>query len=282
MELTEQDRIKLREILLATYKYFEAFCDSHDIKFYACAGTAIGAIRHKGFIPWDDDIDVQMTRDQYEKLLCCKNEINNEDYEFIDIDTPGYYLPFAKLSHRHSTIIESKGLETPIGAYIDIFVLDSSDESKEKIYQRKIGYEKVCKQFLLCSIRHSWNEIFCSLTRGHLAQVLWYILQKLILHPLRPFIKFRVKHYLPADFNANSKWVVCYIGGYKEREICDPKIFDGTIDVPFEDTTIRIPKNYDWYLTQIYGDYMTPPPEEKRQSHHAHFYFNLEKRVVNF
>ena len=99
---------RYKEILLKTMKAFIAFCKEHDIEYMAAYGTILGTIRHKGLIPWDDDIDVFMTRENYEKFLQFKKDVFKTGYEIIDKNDKGYYLPFAKFCDANSTIWEKK------------------------------------------------------------------------------------------------------------------------------------------------------------------------------
>lgn len=106
MVTSNLDSFKLR--LLDTLKFMQAFFAKHDLRYVACGGTVLGAVRHKGFIPWDDDIDVYMPRADYQKLQTLTAELDKEGYEFLSHENTGvgYYMPFGKLSDKNSTIWE--------------------------------------------------------------------------------------------------------------------------------------------------------------------------------
>ena len=123
---------QLNNSLLTLFKAFIAFCHEHHLTYYAAYGTALGAVRHQGMIPWDDDIDVWMPRKDYDKLLSLRSHLNGTNYEIIDIKDKGYYLYFAKFCDRNSTIIEREG-EALMGLYLDIFPLDNYDNHKGKL-----------------------------------------------------------------------------------------------------------------------------------------------------
>lgn len=113
--------------LLPVFRAFVDFCNRNQLTYYAAYGTVIGAVRHKGFIPWDDDIDVWMPRRDYERFLSLRDKLISTHYEIIDIEDKGYYLYFAKFCDRRSTIIEREG-QSIMGLYIDVFPLDYYDD----------------------------------------------------------------------------------------------------------------------------------------------------------
>ena len=129
VDLTMDNRYK--KVLLETMKAFIDFCSQNKLEYVAAYGTALGAVRHKGLIPWDDDIDVFMTRDNYEKFLECREKAKLAGYEIFDLNDEGYYLPFAKFCNANTTLWEVERLPFVMGVFIDVFPLDftSEDES---------------------------------------------------------------------------------------------------------------------------------------------------------
>ncbi|KXB74135.1 hypothetical protein HMPREF1860_02125 [Prevotella amnii] len=123
----------LQKKLLSLFKEFTLFCKKNNLTYYAAYGTAIGAVRHHGIIPWDDDVDVWMPRKDYEKLLKLKTTLLKTNYEIINIENKGYYLYFAKFCNRNTSIIEREG-EPNIGLYIDIFPLDNYNTSRGGVF----------------------------------------------------------------------------------------------------------------------------------------------------
>ena len=121
---------EMKKIELNILIYFTEVCEENNLRYYLGGGTLLGAVRHKGFIPWDDDIDVMMPRPDFQKLLSLS--INNENYNIIKPGTAGYYYNFAKLVDTR-TILEEKGIKRidGLGVYIDIFPLDGMPETPD-------------------------------------------------------------------------------------------------------------------------------------------------------
>ena len=131
-----------KEILLDTFRAFCDFCDKHDLKYVAAYGTVLGAVRHKGLIPWDDDIDVYMSREDYNRFISLKNELYGSSYEIFYIEYVGYYCSFAKFCNAKTTILEHQDLPFVIGVFVDIFPLDCIDINKsnaEKQYRQFVS-----------------------------------------------------------------------------------------------------------------------------------------------
>lgn len=120
----EEDKLKYKEILCNTMKSFINICKEHNLQYYACAGTCLGAIRHKGMIPWDDDIDVLMPRSDYDKFLALKQKLQGTGYEIVDSNNQFYNQWFAKFSDANTTIVEITDFPIVFGVYVDIFPLD--------------------------------------------------------------------------------------------------------------------------------------------------------------
>ena len=279
MDLNNRQQELYKELLCKTMKAFISLCEKNNIRYYACGGTCIGAIRHKGIIPWDDDIDVMMSRQDYNHLLALKKEIEGSGYEIIDSTIPYYNQPFLKFSDANSTILEQKEFPIVFGAYIDVFPLDDVDDIEEarkmsdlklKVFGkyrnsiRKFNIHHTLSLLLHCHIktliRESYYEIigcFCS--------------------------KKYYREYLEVEKKIQSvKGNKCmyYAGFYSfEKELIDKAWLGNGVSVPFEDFSIIVPTDFNAYLTNHYNDYMTPPPPEMRYTHHTRYYTNLDERM---
>ena len=110
MEFTPVDKKRYKFLLLQTFKAFVKFCKDNGIQFFAAGGTMIGAVRHRGFIPWDDDIDVYMKRCDYDKFINLRSQLDGTNYEILDPSLDGYYCAHTKFSHRYSTLWEFQGI----------------------------------------------------------------------------------------------------------------------------------------------------------------------------
>lgn len=241
---------RFKQQILHVFKYTVQFLERHNLKYVACGGTVLGAVRHHDFIPWDDDIDIYMPRTDYERLLDLKQEAQKDGFDVLSLRDKGYYLPFAKVSDMHTTLWEQQDFSFIMGIYVDVFALDNfccSDEELTAIQRRSL------KKF------YNYQKT----------------LNIPLLRPLRPIMLKRFMDYQKWYSGFDGPKTVCvtqWAGKVFKREW-----FEDTIDVPFGDTTVKIPREYDGYLKCLYGDYMTLPPIEKRVSEHNHFYINFDE-----
>ncbi len=277
MDFSPADLTKYKKLLLQTYKAFAELCNNNEINYCAAGGTLIGAVRHHGFIPWDDDIDVYMKRPDYDKFISLKNRLADTDYEIIDPSNDGYYCGMAKFSHRNSTIWEFHSIPFVFGAYIDIFVLDYEDGFYDDIVKKRLHFTRKVNLFYLCSNNHTTKEIVNLFFRGELKKSIWYLFQKSLLCNVHPFLR---KTVIRHSSKSSGEWLVAYTGTSQEKDIFRSEWFEGSIPFPFEDTCIDAPLGFDKFLTAMFGDYMTPPPSEMQVSHHALFYYNLDRRIT--
>ncbi len=267
---------RMQAQILHVFKFTVNFLENHNLRYIACGGTVLGAVRHKGFIPWDDDMDIYMPRADYEKLLDLKKEAMQDGFEVLSLRDKGYYLPFAKVSDMHTTLWEAQEYPFIIGIYIDVFPLDHFSCSEAKL----VGIQRrSLKKFYhyLPSVTDFNLRKFVKRTWEFDKNFIMLQLQALVLHPLR---KFLLKEFM--DY---QKW---YSSFYGDMSVCvtqwagkifKREWFEDTISLPFEDTEIIVPRDYDSYLTCLYGDYMTPPPAEQQVSEHQHFYLNFNERL---
>ncbi len=229
------------------------FCDRNDIVYYLSVGTLLGAIRHKGFIPWDDDIDIMMPRPDYKRLL----EEYQGKYKILKPDAGLLY--YAKAYDPHTVKYEADTdykKNKPIGVDIDIFPLDGI-VNDEKIIEKL--YKKEC--FLETLLRLSNQPIFL---RKNPIKCVNRILPRLI--GSRNIIKMIEKNAQTYDYDSSD---------YVIRMRWSPNGFTGALPKSvyeeaygeFEGHRFRIPKGYDEFLTAFFGDYMTLPPEEGRITH---------------
>ena len=128
-----KDSVEIKEILLKMLGWFHNFCEENNLRYFAVGGTLLGAVRHKGFIPWDDDVDVGMPRADFEKLekLIGNKENGRYYFETPSSDRKGYYYAYGKLFDTTTTLVENLRDKLPMGVYIDVFPFDGVGETKE-------------------------------------------------------------------------------------------------------------------------------------------------------
>lgn len=245
----------LQQVILMIAKDVDSLCRRHNITYFLLGGSAIGAIRHKGFIPWDDDLDIVMDNKNYEKFITvCREELDKEKYYVQEayIDWP---LGFTKIKLK-GTLFQEPGQyvnkENECGIFLDVFKLENAPS--KPLSQR---WQYFCSKYLLC---------YCLLERG------WYdasITKRLMMaaaYPVkigfvRRFLKKQVEKWNKKETDYRMFWT----GRYRYKNSFYPKVFfDEAIYVPFEDTMLPISKMYDQLLGQIFGDYMTPPPVKEQ------------------
>lgn len=276
MQQTDFDR-RFKQQILHVFKYTVSFLEQHHLRYVACGGTVLGAVRHRDFIPWDDDIDIYMPRADYERLLDLKPEVRRDGFDVLSLRDKGYYLPFAKVSDCHTTLWEEEQFPFVMGVYIDVFALDnfSCSDAELTAIQRKS-----LKKFwpYLKSVSHiRKGDFWKDLLKGDFERA-QYKLEALCYRPFSQMLLNRFLRYQDwySGFDGDKTVCVTQWAG----KIFKRKWFEDTIDQPFGDTAVKIPRDYDGYLTCLYGDYMTLPPVEQQVSGHHHHYLNFDEGLT--
>ena len=267
MQNREVDLSQMKQIELQTLKAIHKICEEQGFRYSLAGGTLLGAIRHGGFIPWDDDIDIMMPRPDYNKLIayCMKNET---PFRLICTETEkNYGYIFAKAVDTDTVIVEHDGNRGGIhmGVFVDIFPIDGlgcSEQAAKKKYN-----EKRFRRELL--VAYNWTHYFRSKTRSVIYEPIrlaFFFLSRFV-NPKKLIQKIN-KQFPEGDFDS-ADYVGSVGGSYRTKEIVRQSLYREYIDLQFEDCKFKAIKNYDAYLSAIYGDYMQLPPEEKRVTHHS-------------
>lgn len=269
---------KWNRIVTDVLRFYIELCKKYNLRYYIAYGSAIGAARHHGFIPWDDDVDVVMPRPDYEKFVeICKHE-DLDHYAFVDAyNTPNYPYPFAKLYDKNTTLLELDEFRFELGLYIDIFVYDGMIDDKDMSDFLRKKYIKYWNRLTVVSSFYPWHKICEKIKRGEVKDLIHYFLLSLNRKYFRKKFLNRL-HHIVHQFDYDScDTIVKYPPGYGDREVI-PKIWiEETTELPFEDLMVAIPKNYEFFLNHYFGDYKQLPPEEQRISHHIKCYVNMDK-----
>lgn len=265
--VTEEVREKLKGKQLYLLKEFLNICRNNNLQYFLVGGSALGAVRHKGYIPWDDDIDVALPRHDYNKFIeIAQTQLGSSIFLQTFLTDKEYRNDFAKLRLEGTAFIESscRNLNIHHGIYMDIFPIDGYPDKKSDI-KRMNFIKRVVKTYVgkdYCSYNNSpiikkicrkcWLFV-CSVLCGfqHTSNVLNHL----------------DKLYQRWDYNSCYE-VVCHGGAWGELEHCPKVQYGNGTSAQFEGIDVLIPELFDEYLEHKYPNYMQLPPPEKRVSHH--------------
>lgn len=254
------DEIKSIEINILSY--VASLCEKHNLRYFLAYGTLIGAIRHKGFIPWDDDIDIAMPRDDYNRLLDIMRSEKGK-YECLIPLENGFFYEFAKVIDTTTFVQEKYTIKARCGVWIDIFPLDGLKKNDKLTHFLLVLFNR-CRAAAV-------NKKFPHKTKGIFVPVeyLFWIICRLIGY--KPFLKWSIK--LAQKYKYDDSDIVGYASSYPaNNKYLKKEWFSESLKVYFEKLQFNIPIGYHEYLTTQYGDYMQLPPENKRVSHHMEAY----------
>lgn len=269
-------KTKIKEVFKNTID----FLNRHDLEWWACGGTAIGAVRHQDMIPWDDDVDIYMPRTSYNKLLTLLNELKEETgYKCLSIQNDfGYNHAFAKIFDPNTTIWEQKLFPYVYGVWVDIFILDKYEFGTWKFSSDQKKYAKIFQNYQVLIADYSLANIVYAFLHCHFNAFRNMLLSKLATkkYKLRKYQEF-VKH----DISIQTDYGVNMVG-YSEgvAAVFGMEWFSDYRTEKFGSFEIKLPVGNHQYLTHLYGDYMTPPPENKRYSGHSMVYVNLQEGLT--
>lgn len=268
--LMSGDLTELQQCELVILLEVDRVCKENNIKYFLSSGTLLGAVRHKGFIPWDDDVDIMMSLVEYRKFIKIAPKALNKNYFLQCCDTDLWYQPFSKVRMNSTTAIEKsyEGIHFNQGVWIDIFPLVGVKNDPKWIDKRNKAVDG--RNLLL-------QDCFFEKT-DNLSLKLKFI--KSLPLRLRRLIVKAMDRYIYKDLN---KYEYCgMIWGFKIAAKFKSCIFEESTDVEFEGHMLPAPKRWDEYLSETYGDYMTPPPEDKRDSGHCIAVLDLNKSYTEY
>lgn len=269
------DLKRIQEIELEILDEVIRICDKNNIKYNLEGGSMIGAIRHNGMIPWDDDIDLAMMREEYTKFVeACKTDLDSSRFVFQDCHTDkrcGFI--FGKIRRKGTILSENYSYHLPFeqGVWVDIFVYDyvSNDENVRAKDRKRMKFIQNL-YIIRCGYKFPEDKP---------------MVFKLAYHLIKPFTYlFSYDFYIKKmdremnKYNENpTNYVFNYAGAYADRGLFSKDMFKELVSHEFDGRECNVVKEYDAYLKQIYGDYMKLPPVEKRNggAHHVHEFKDL-------
>ncbi len=285
----ESNEKRLKEIETEMLRSFAQACDKLGIRYYIIYGTLLGAVRHKGFIPWDDDIDVGLMRKDYEVFIKNAQSVL-PDYYFVQtyITDPEYLHYYAKIRDSRTTFIETevKNYHINHGIYIDVFPLDYYPEKKvtakwlwfkEKVihFRKRLEYSRYEKA------TGSWIKEKIANAIGIMTKVIYPTVESAQQAHENMYMKQKESPFIfTSGVIANSKLREIVRG--KLKEIVRAEWYGEGVELEFEGLKVRGPTDYDNCLRNVYGDYMQLPPEDKRVTNHNTEVIDTEKPYTEY
>ena len=253
---------EIKKVQLNILKQVAEFCCERGINYSLYGGTLLGAIRHKGYIPWDDDIDISMPRPDYNKFLNDFHLIKDKNLKVHARELNKEYIyPFCKVSDERTLLKEYSDINYVLGINIDIFPIDGLPAN----------YKECRKLMLKSSISRNFLELKqTKITKNRI----WYknsilFFSKILLYgiPSKIFLNTIERQTRKYKFQ-NSSFVGNIVWGYGIKERCNKSVYSDYVLVDFENNKLKAMKGYDEYLTNVFGNYMQLPPIEKQVIHH--------------
>lgn len=257
----------LREVL--------AVCDKLNIQYFLVCGTALGAVKYNGFIPWDDDIDIGMFREDYERFV---NEAKDFLPKHLFVQNfrtdPGFAQIYTKVRDSRTTYIEKSVADIRMhhGVYIDVFPLDGYPDKKDE----QIKFEKKKRLYkLICESGYDFK-------RSPKAEIFVKILR--VLGVVKRVHKTLKKYEnMISDYGTEDSKIICNHGNYQGKlEYAPIEQYGDGVMMTFEGLNVRVPKMYNEYLTQKYGDWRSDLPKEQRVGHHYYTVCDLTKPYTEY
>lgn len=273
-ELTDEESAKLKSVIISIFKDVVALCDKYGLTYMLSGGSCLGAIRHHGFIPWDDDLDIMLPRKDYNALINIleKGELGEKyEFSFPNPKTDANII-FLKIFRKHTKDVELFNINTPFpkGVYIDVFAIDAVP--KYKWVQKVKGFIANAIQYTaIARLYKQYPSI----------QLREYMYMDKALKK-----RYKLKMFLGtfASFASHAKWIYWFdkfVSSDRDdrqwgiptgRKYYNGEIFDKDVFVPvkkavFEGLEVNVPNDTHTYLTNLYNNYMQLPPEDKRERH---------------
>lgn len=256
--------------ILEMVKDIDKLCKKHNISYYLAYGSVLGAVRHKGFIPWDDDFDIMLKYEDYNKFMdVCQKELDQNKYFVQTLETdPNYYLSFGKIRNIQTTLIEESNKDENMvnGVYIDVFPLVGYPKSKLKQTILKIN-----RAFALSANRNVINN--------KMLKIIFDIIVRIF--GKNNIVSFCSKQCVKYKCDDCEEIISVFDGDGVQIGLTSNKILGKPKMVKFEEMKLPIPEDYDSYLKNLYNDYMQLPSKEHIDfKTHKPYYLNLKRHYT--
>lgn len=267
IRLTDGDKQALRRAQLELLAEFDRVCSAVGVKYFALYGTLLGAVRHQGFIPWDDDVDVALLRTDYDRLVQVINTELGERFFFQTVDTdPHYGCLFGKLRLNDTRCVDaiSYGSKQHGGIFMDVFPLDV------KATGRWSGFEQRVMRYVGFRLLYLKAGYHLPMRKDSVAARVAQIVVRGIVRvlPRRVIIALTMRHTRLGRNDSPDQYVSLFSTYRYDRDTYDAEWIYPLTRLPFEDVSIAAPADADACLSQVYGDYQQLPPAEKQVPYH--------------
>lgn len=261
---------EIQKRILDIFSCFHDICEDNGLKYYACSGTMLGAVRHKGFIPWDDDMDVMMPRPDFEKFkLIASKKHGHYIFEAPGCNRGNYYYSNGKYFDASTTVIEEGRFCSKRGVFLDVFPLDGLGNTEAELIVR-YKFLHFFKRLIDCRVASLKKEK--GIVKNALV-LISRIIPEFVLdtQKLREMFDNSCAKY---RFDS-SKYVGVIAGSYGMRDVIERSLLDDPKLYDFETVKIWGVSNYDKYLSGVYGDWRQLPPVENRKTGHNFIFVDL-------
>lgn len=271
MKITKTPNLRpLWDAILDVYGVFSSICERHGLRYCADCGTALGAVRHGGFIPWDDDMDIQMPRPDYDKFVEIAKRELPKGYAWVDrFNCAGFELPFGKVvitdEEKIKKVSNDFGMPIEDGIFIDVFPLDGYPDSFFGVAWRILQ-----EYFLICSMRYyrGWRK--CKKPHSFVAWMIGALLWKYKIRSSKDKSDFYERRARKYSFGKTKKCVSIGLAALWDDKPYPTRFLGIPYKIKFDKVEVPVQEDVAGYLKAVFGDYMRLPPESERHSTHDH------------
>lgn len=272
----------VKQKLMSMFEFLVSFLNENNLIWWTAYGTTIGAVRHHGIIPWDDDIDIFMPYEDYSRLISLKDKLNGK-YKLLLPLEDGNTSAFAKICDSDTIIWEVEEYEAVLGLWIDVFPLFRTSMSRQEFEEISFQYNTTLRDYYRSIKTHTFHRFWNLLRGGHINGVKEFIVE--LFTPIKNTedCKKRLSFFEATIDKPEGDFFVSLItharNPRKNKNYYKAEWFDKAVSMPFERLEVKVPCGFDVLLRTFYGDYMQLPPVSQQVPQHSQMYVNLKTKV---
>lgn len=264
LTLEEIRKIQVNELL-----YVKDICDKNNITYYLISGTLLGAVKYKGYILWDDDIDIALERSNYLKLIKLIEEDNNSEYKLLTVyNTKDYYYPYGKLVSKSTKLVENAKEIEELGVFIDVFPMDSFNDDIMKVYKKTKFLRNISTKRMKIKNMIQKSKLLKEeekKVKFKFIKDIVYNIIDIVSLPLGYTFWTKVLDKVLSKHKDGKYYCTMYL---HKKKYFDVSLFNDIEEYEFEGYKFTSIKKYDTYLRKLYGDYLSDPPLSLQRTHH--------------